>query len=263
MGTSTSNPGQNGRTPLVPSWLNSDDEYMDNNKPIPPQADSDRFRIPRNNFTRYVNEGGRSTRNLHKATSKYITQSLGGAKNATSRLGSARNSTERLVSFFSSVTNNGLSQTSQRYGLGDLIGKNAKDVFLHIIDFVCPDGGSTDEGIARNSYIETLMTLSDLNNKTIESLTQDEFLAFTKTYMTNVIQERLINDIGNRSISLPDDISTVETIQSQIKEFIYGSVSDAISDLNIKIKNIDTYQTRDIVDKIYEKAYSILAVLEG
>lgn len=261
MGTSTSNGGQNGKTPLVPSWLDDENNSSDNNIPIPPQADGERFRIPRSNFTRYVNEGGRSTYNLHKATSQYVRQSLGGAKNATTRLGAARSSTARLVSIFNSISNNGVAETSRKYGLGELIGKSARDVFLHIMDFVCPDGGSTNEGIARNSYIETLMILSDLENKTIESLTDEEFLTFTKTYMTNVIQERLINDIGNKSISLPDDISAVENIQNQIKDYIFGTVSDAISDLNIDIKSIDTSQTKEIVDQVYEKAYSILSEL--
>jgi hypothetical protein len=262
MGTSTSNGGQNGKTPLVPSWLEDGDSPLGNDKPIPPQADGDRFRMPRSNFTRYVNKGGRSSHNLRKATSQYVKHSLGGAKNATSRLGSAINSTEILVSFFNSISLNGVVETSRRYGLGDLIGKSAREVFLHIMDFVCPDGGPTDEGIARSSYIETLMSISDLENKTIETLTDDEFLTFTKTYMTNVIQERLLNDIGNKIISLPDDITTVEVIQNQIKDFINGCITDAITDLKVEVRNIDTNHTRDIVEGVYERVYSILSELE-
>jgi hypothetical protein len=130
------------------------------------------------------------------------------------------------------------------------------------MDFVCPDGGPTDEGIARSSYIETLMSISDLENKTIETLTDDEFLTFTKTYMTNVIQERLLNDIGNKIISLPDDITTVEVIQNQIKDFINGCITDAITDLKVEVRNIDTNHTRDIVEGVYERVYSILSELE-
>jgi hypothetical protein len=260
MGTSTSNGGQRGNTPLVPSWL--DDEDNQNSNLVPPQGDPERFRSPRSMFTRFINEGGRSTHNLHKATSQYVKQSLGGSKNATARLGAAKNSTVRLVSIFNGFSNNGIDETSRKYGLGELIGKNAKEVFLQIMDFVCPDGGSTDEGIARSSYIETLVTLSDLDNKTIENLTDAEFLAFTQTYMTNVIQGRLINDIGNKTISLPDNITEVEFIQKQIKDYITGAVSDSISSLNLDIKSIDNSQTKQIVENVYEKAYNILASLE-
>jgi len=260
MGTSTSNGGQKGNTPLVPSWLYDGDDQNDNM--LPPTGDPERFRAPRSNFTRFIKEGGRSTHNLHKATSQYVKQSLGGAKNATTRLGSAKSSTARLVSIFNDFANKGIAETSKKYGLGELIGKSAKEVFLHIMDFVCPDGGSTDEGIARSSYIETLMTLSDLENKTIENLSDAEFLTFTQTYMTNVIQERLLNDIGNKAVSLPNDISEVEFIQRQIKGYIAGAVSDSISALKLDIKNIDNSQTQQIVEVVYEKAYNILASLE-
>ncbi|WP_394883970.1 Qat anti-phage system associated protein QatB [Clostridium tertium] len=260
MGTSTSNAGQKGSTPLVPSWL--DDEENQENDLISNQGDSERFRAPRNNFTRFVNDGGRDTSNLHKATFQYIKNSLGGAKNATMRLGAAKNSTARLFSIFNGFINNGVDDTSKKYGLGELIGKSAKEVFLNIMDFVCPNGGSTDEGIARSSYIETLMSLSDIENKSIENLTDFEFLAFTENYMTNIIQERLVNDIGNKIISLPKDIGEVEFIQRQINDYISGAVSDSISALNLDIKNIDNTQTISIVESVYEKAYNILASLE-
>jgi len=257
MGTSTGNSGQKGKTPMVPSWLDENDDG-DNNI-IPPQADSDRFSNPRNNFTRYVNSGGRNRDNLHRATSQYVKDSLGGTKNAVTRLGAARSSTARLVSVLGSISGQGIREASKKFGLGDLIGKNANDVFLEIMDFVCPDGGRTDEGIARSSYIETIESMPELNTTLIENMTENQFLIFTEKYMSNVIQERLLNDIGNKTIYLPDDVSMVEMIQEQLTDFIFGAVSDAIVQLNVEIKNIDSNQTRTIVDNVYEKAYSILA----
>ncbi|MEW9123837.1 MAG: Qat anti-phage system associated protein QatB [Thermotaleaceae bacterium] len=259
MGTSTSNQGQSGRTPLVPSWL--DDENNNDNNTIPAQADSERFRVPRGDFTRYVNSGGRDSGNLHKSVSQYIKQSLGGAKNATSRLGASRTSTARLMSVVSSIAGRGIAETSKVFGLGDLMGKNASDVFLEIMDFVCPDGGSTDEGIARSSYIETIESMPELSVTPIENMTEQQFLIFTETYMSNVIQERLLNDIGNKTISLPDDIGTVQMIQEQLGGYIHGAVSDAITQLNVEIRNIDSTQTRAIVDSVYEKSYTILESL--
>lgn len=260
MGTSTSNNGQNGKTPMVPTWLDENDDKENND--IPASADPDRFKKPRNNFTRYVNSGGRNSSNLHRATSQYVQQSLGGTKNAVTRLGAARSSTARLVSVLGSISGQGIRETSKKFGLGDLIGKNASDVFLEIMDFVCPDGGRTDEGIARNSYIETIESMPELSSILIENMTENQFLIFTETYMSNVIQERLLNDIGNKTIFLPDDMNTVVIIQEQLNDFIFGAVSDAMVHLNVEIKNIDSAQTRVIVDTVYEKAYSILASME-
>jgi hypothetical protein len=270
MGTSTSNRGQSGNTPLVPSWLsdNDDDQNPEQSQPNqsqpaqPQPADTKRFSAPRGSFTRYVNSGGNGSGHLHRAASNYVRHSLGGSQNATTRLGSARNSTTRLLSVFNSFANRGVEATSRDYKLGDIIGKSASDVLVQIMDFVCPDGGSTDEGIARNSYIEALYTLPDWENKPFEDLTPPEFLVFAEIYMANVIEGRLVNDIGNKLFALPKDVAQVESIQEQIKEFIKGAVSDAVSKLNIDIKAIDTSQTKTIVDTIYHTAYDILSELE-
>ncbi len=265
MGTSTSNRGQNGNTPLIPSWLVDSDGEQKPGQPQPDQpqqVDPKRFSAPRSNFTRYVNSGGSGGGNLHRAASNYVRRSLGGSQNATTRLGSARNSTTRLLSVLSSFASRGVANTSRDYKLGDIIGKSASDVLLHIMDFVCPDGGSTDEGIARNSYIEALSTLPDWENKPIESLSPPEFLTFAEIYMANVIEERIVNDIGNKLFALPKDVAEVESLQVQLKEYIKGAVSDAVTQLNIDIRSIDTSQTKAIVDTIYRTAYDILSGLE-
>lgn len=114
-----------------------------------------------------MNSGGSgSGRDSHRAASNYVRHSLGGSQNATTRLGSARNSTTRLLSVFNSFANRGVETTSRDYKLGDIIGKSASDVLVQIMDFVCPDGGSTDEGIARNSYIEALLHFTRLGEQT-------------------------------------------------------------------------------------------------
>ena len=162
MGTSTSNRGQNGKTPLVPSWLIDDEnngtkpdtEITGDNiqqQDDTQSYDSKRFTSPRSDFTRYINSGGNKTGRLHKAISSYVRKSAGGSKNATMRLGSARKSTAKLVSIMSGFAGGNISATAYRFNLGDIIGKPAKEVFLRIIDFVCPDGGRTDEGIARSA----------------------------------------------------------------------------------------------------------------
>lgn len=259
MGTSTSNPGQRGGTPLVPSWIDDDTSPIEQ---LPPNGDPNRFRAPRSDFTRYLNSGGQDTHSFHRAAASYVRYSLGGAQNATTRLGAARNSTTRLLSIWGSISSNGIAEASRRFGFSDLIGKPASEVFLRIVDFVCPNGGSEEEGIARDSYIEAILSLPEINAKNIEDLTPDEFLAFSEIYMANIIKQRLINDIGTKAISLPTNVAQAEMIQQQIIDYIKGAVSDAISDLNIKIENIDSTQTKSIVDSIYKRAYDIIASVE-
>lgn len=273
MGTSTSNRGQNGRTPLVPSWLddNSGDtplpnpqkpdgsDQQQNNKT---QTDPRRFSSPRSNFTRYINSSGSRGDSLRRAAASYVRHSAGGSQNATMRLGSARGSTARLVSIMGGFASGGISVTAKHFHLGELIGKSARDVFLRIMDFVCSDGGNTDEGIARSAYIEALSAMPDWENKQIETLSPPEFLAFTEIYMTDVIQQRIINDIGNKMFSLPDDIASIENIEAQMKDFIRNTVTDAVSKLNVDIQNIEQQQAQGIVDSVYKTVFDMMASYE-
>lgn len=259
MGTSTSNPGQKGGTPLIPSWL--DDNDIDSL----PQA-PDRFSIPRGNFTRFINDNrtgsGEHSGHLSSATSHYVRKTLGGSVNATARLGAARRSTTQMFSIFNSIVTRGVAESQRIFSLGDIIGKSATEALLMIGNFVCPDGGSTDEGIARDSYIEAIISMPELQNKNIEELTPAEFLAFTEHYMSKVIEDRLINDIGNKCFSLPDSVAQIDEIQRQLSGFISGAVSDAIVSLNVDISQINSAQASKIVDSIYKKSYDLLAGLE-
>lgn len=260
MGTSTRNSGQRGNTPLVPSWLNNDDEPEEQVHPTP-----DRFTAPRSNFTRFINNGassGGAKSNLYRATSHYIRSSLGGSKNAVVRLGAARNATTRLMTVLGSIATRGASEAGRIFNLGDIIGKSATEVLLLLSDFICPDGGSTDEGIARDAYIEAVVTATEFEGKIVDELSSIEFLAFLEIYMAKVIEDRLLNDIGNKLFVLPDSVAKIDNLEGQLINFIKGAVSDAVSSLHIEVTSISSAQASVIVDSIYQKAYDILAEIE-
>jgi len=293
MGTSTSNRGQTGKTPLVPSWL--EDEGADFLPLTPPmetmppqnqqpnhdvapgqnpnqqeqpqttqQPDPKRFSAPRGNFTRFINSRSTASgkRNLQHAASTYVKRSSGGSQNATARLGSARQSTAKLFLVMSGFVSSGVSATAHKYNLGDIIGKPANVAFLRIIDFVCSEGGKTDDGIARNAYVEAIAIIPDLETKQIENLSPDEFLAFTEIYMANVIVGKIENDIGNKLISLPRDVAQVDNLQEQLRDLIKGCVADAFTELKVDIAKVDTTQTQSIVDSVYKTAFDFMAALE-
>jgi hypothetical protein len=72
-----------------------------------------------------------------------------------------------------------------------------------------------------------------------------------------------VNDIGNKLITLPDNVEQVDDLQSQMKGYIKGAVSDAVTRLKIDIKKIDTAQTKSIVDRIYHTSYDIISSWGG
>lgn len=251
--------GQNGRTPLVPSWLQDTDSIIQGNEKLTLQlGDPNRFSAPRGEFTRYINSGGRNTGIARKSISNYVRNTMGGSTNATQRLGAARKSSARLLNIASVYAGGGARAVEQYLSISNLAHKPAVEAFIAITNFVCPDGGPQDEGIARSAYISAIIESPELADIPFEDLNVDQILLLVEKTMTNVIFDRITNDIGNKVITLPDDPSTSDTLVKQIKDFVAGSVSDAIESLGVKAYNLQQHDSLKIVDTIYKTAFDIM-----
>ncbi len=178
MGTSNSYGGPGGNTPLIPSWFGGDDGGGDGgndapdgspddgqpqNQPdqpqdgttsnpiITPTSPGSRFQTPRGNFTRFAGSGGSDRRSLGRAVSGYVSGSMSGSKNASKRMGSSRRVAGGLINFLSAAAGGGINAALTERNLGHLIGKSVEDIFIGLSEIICPQGGSVDEGIARNA----------------------------------------------------------------------------------------------------------------
>ena len=76
--------------------------------------------------------------------------------------------------------------------------------------------------------------------------------------MTNAIFNRITNDIGNKIILLPQDRTVSDSIIAQMKDFVKGSVADAMANLDIKAGNIRQIDSLRVVDQVYMKAFDIM-----
>ena len=264
MGTSSHNIGQKGNTPLVPSWLyqpdveKQQDADKDETRPVT-VGETNRFTQPRAEFTRYINSAGRDTSMARRSIANYVRNSMGGSRNATQRLGAARNSSARLLNVAGIFASGGAQAVERYLSLENLANKNATDALLAIADFVCPDGGAQDEGIARNAYITAIEESPEIASIPFEELTAEQMLLIVQKSMANVVCSRILNDIGNKIIRLPDDIDVAEMLVVQIKEFVKGAISDAVSDLKVDVNNLSQHKSIDIVNKIYRTAFEFMA----
>lgn len=257
MGTSTRNKGQSGRTPLVPSWLEGDNSQ--GIQQIPPNGDVHRFTGPRRSFSEYVNGGGRNSSSMRGAVSRYVRRSLGGSSNATKKLGSARGSTGRLLGVLSALGSaDGIDQLARDFSIDSLRGLSADEFFVRIADFIVPDGGPNDEGIARSAYFDAIADHPELREMPIENLSQDGREAVLQGYMGRVIVEHIMNDIATQVIQLPNDMNEITHIESQVEQLVKNDVSDAFSDFHQTGKAINNRDAQKITDKIYQKVYDIL-----
>lgn len=283
MGTSSSFGGAGGGTPLVPSWLDGGGDTSP--PPTPgtpaPAATPDsvptapaarpaptaapgsgrRFSDARRNFSTFTGSGGSDRRSLGRAVSTYVSQSSGGAATAARRMGSSRASAARLAGFFGGVQRDGLAETLRSLDLGDLAGQPIESVFAGLADYICPEGGSIDEGIAREAFIETVADLAQAGIHDIDALSPDQMQTVFELYAAHTIEARMCNDIGARMVTLPSNPGAAERVQTQLHEFILRGVSDALGALGTAVGSLTLDRVTAFVSDVYQSAFEILEAL--
>ena len=152
----------------------------------------------------------------------------------------------------------GARAVEQYLSIENLSHKTASDAFIAITDFICPDGGPQDEGIARSAYISAIEESPEIATIKFEDLTSEQIMVIVERTMANAIFNRITNDIGNKIILLPQERAISDRLIVQMKDFVKGSVSDAVINLDIKAGNIRQGDSLRIVDRVYKAAFEIM-----
>ena len=260
MGTSTRNMGKSGNTPLVPSWLNGESEN-DITAPIPTNDNPNRFSIPRGNITRF--SGGGNSGDLRRAAAQYVRHSSGGVSNAVKNLGSARKSTAKLIEVLGAFSHGGANSVQEFLKNYNLVGKPAEEAFREITELICDDGGTTNEGIVRDAYLDTLAETLELRGILFEDLKPEQILIILEGMVSRVVMGKLINDIGRKVLHIPESLIRAGNVKDRILGFITGVVSDAFARLNINPSSIRIEQSHQITDQVYSQVYSIFVEKES
>ena len=176
-------------------------------------------------------------------------------------MGSARGVGSRLLSFLSDAVTRGAAEALRALNLGALAGRPIEEVFLGLADYVCPDGGSIDEGIARDAFIETITDLAGAGITDLDGLTAEQMQTVFELYATNAIEARLCNDIGAKVITLPVDSRAAGRIQAQLNDFIRRGVADALTSARATAAALTPDRVLQFVGGIYEHAFAILAAM--
>jgi hypothetical protein len=166
-----------------------------------------------------------------------------------------------MLSFLSDASSRGVREALKSLNLEHLAQQPIEAVFLGLADFVCPDGGSIDEGIAREAFIETIADLAQAGISDFDKLNTDQVQTVFELYATHAIQARLCNDIGANVISLPTDIAQVESVQQQLHDFIRRGVSDALAGERTELEVLTADKVLGFVDSVYEQAFAVLVAL--
>ena len=120
-------------------------------------------------------------------------------------MGSSSRAGGRLLGFLSDVATRGAGAALRTLNLDVLAGQPIEEIFVGLVDYVCPDGGSIDEGIAREAFVETIADLAGAGIADLDSLTAEQIQTVFELYATNAIEARLCNDIEKRAITFPSN----------------------------------------------------------
>lgn len=288
MGTSTPYGGPCGGTPLVPSWIGGPEggetpgtspagaaagqdgtppadgatpPVPPNRTPIPATADHQRFSGARNNFTRFAGSGGNDRASLGRAVSRYVSRSAGGARRAAQRMGASRGAGARLLGFLSDAQARGVREALRALDLESLAGRPITEIFVGLADYICPGAGTVDEGIAREAYIETIVELASEGLTDLTTFTTDQMQTVFELYATHAIEARICNDIGTKVVTMPADVQAAHRVEQQLRDFIRGGVSDALTRARAESPNLTPERIQSFVDTVYESTFAILQTL--
>lgn len=287
MGTSSANGGQGGNTPLIPSWLSPDGGAPPSppdpppqpppagpdappvapppappaRPPIPPPAAADRFTAARGNFSRFVGSGGADRASFGRAVSNYVSSASGGSRTAAQRMARSPASGAPLLNFLSGAVANGPREALRALNLERLAGRPIEEVFLGLMEYVCPEGGTVDEGIARDAFIETIADLAETGITDFDGLTADQMQTIFELYATHAIETRLCNDIGMKAITLPADAAQAASVQNQLLDFVRRSVSDSLTQARAAMQALTPERVFGFVGRVYEQAYAIMQTM--
>lgn len=264
---------------LVPTWLDAggsagdEDAGADGSSQEDGSADGaiappGGFAAARNAFTRFSKTGSSSA--LGSALSAYVggggggrgggsTGGAGGARRAAQRMGSSRASGARLLGVVRDFQAVGPVETLRQLDLESMANQPASDVFLAMLEFLCPPGGAIDEAISRQAMLEAIGNFDRDAPTSFAQLSPEQLREFFLDFVALSIEGRVIADIGARGITLPADIAAVEQAHEQLHDFIEGCCRVHLSGLLTGLETLNSLDVEQRSNEIYEAAFSLIA----
>ncbi len=256
--------------PTVPAVPGSPSAPAPQQQPAPPASPTPRMPprpdtsvagglgSARGSFSRFARTGSSSA--LGSALSNYVRNGTGGARRASRRMGSSRATASGLLGVVRDFQSLGPVETLRQLNLAGLARQPAADVFVAILEFICPPGGAIDEAIARQAMLETIGDMAEAGVGSFDMLTaaqlQDVFLDF----IARSIEGRVTADLGARGITLPDDVAAVESAQTQLHDFVVGATRGQFAGRLEGVERLSDRDIENVVNQIYETAFELVAV---
>ena len=224
-------------------------------------AEKERFRSARNNFSRFAGSGGSDGRALRRAVRDYVRTGTGGTGNAVRRMAPSRAAAGRALGVLRALQRDGVQKTLRRINLQNLSGRSVQDIFTGLTEVVCQDGGSIDEAIARDAWLETIAELDQFGIDNLDTLIDEQVQELFLSFVAHSIEARLYQEIGVNGFKLSDDLDDIEGFDQQFRDYIERAVRDSFSGDISTLSNMSDDDIRSVVDSTYLEAWELLQLL--
>ncbi|MGC0397342.1 MULTISPECIES: Qat anti-phage system associated protein QatB [Bradyrhizobium] len=191
---------------------------------------------------------------MRRAVRSFVGKSSGGARRATQRMAAERSATTNLGRILSTAGTAGIQETVRRLGFAQLAALPVQDIYAALVDVICEPGGELDESFAREAYIKALAEISEAQAD-LERPSPETTVSFLASFITNAIQNRLLNAVGNKVVAIPRDVASVQNVEQQINDYIRGKVNDAMTEAG---EDFPVERIVSTIDDIYERAAVLL-----
>ncbi len=278
MGTSSSNAGPKGNTPLLPDWIDNekDDNSVNpndgNNNTENQNQDNQNTVIPltgtwsgaKRSLGNFSNNPSKV--NFKRAVKAYVKAS-GGARNIANSARHGKIVAGQFISFLNDIRNDGLNKTYEKFGFGKISGDSVEHIFNNLAEVLSSGGGTDEETIARNAVVEALAKIYedfDVENNSIEALdnlTEEQTETYLEYYLTSYIYERWLQELG---IKIEEkDINPADVVKAEKNafDFIQSSVNLKFDDYNLTTFDYRSDTGKAIMDEIFIQAYSLIEAL--
>lgn len=233
MGTSASSNGPGAGVSLDPAWIDDIELPGDNKSNSENSSDNDgispiiapraRFSSARRNLNDYVRSG--STDSLRKSLGHYSRTGMGGSSNIANRMRASSRVAAGFVSAFRALRDDPDCNLGKTIAELKATGANAREIIKAIVNTVCPDGGSIDEQLSKNSGTMALSEFMENHpDADISNLSDDQIWSLTGEYIGNEAFGRIQMDIGQSFER--SDVSIIERVQrtNEMREYIKAEI---------------------------------------
>ena len=193
--------------------------------------------------------------------SGYVSSTAGGSRSAAARMGSSRSTGAGLVSFLNNAATVGAREALRALNLDSLAGRPIEEVFAGLADYICPECGTIDEGIARDAFIETIADLAGAGVTDIDGMPPGQIQTVFELYAAHAIEARICNDIGTKVVMLPANTRAAERVQAQLQDFIRRGVADAVNAAGVNIQSLSPATVSGFVTDVYQAAFDVLQTM--